>query len=407
MPPLKASGPDEMLSKNFKNHWKTVDSDTLSKEDRFLRNPVIWLNSKVKDLKFIKEKICSKIEGWCCKLLSQARRSTLICVVAQSPPTGNVDKDRFLALLDWSSLCLPLDRGGLNFKKFEDINLAIISKLGWKLAIEDDSLWCKVFKVKYWVKRINPFVPKKASVGAKGIMATRDLIRNEACWLTVNGRRADLWHSPWITWLDWNMSRDAFNPLIEQNSVKVSTLIGSDGEWIPSLINRWFVPSVLKITERLKLFLWKLCKDILPFGCRLERIFGNSISCAICGEANDSAQHMFWSCPLAKAVWFASRWSIRRVIDEFNRFGICLVDELCTARNRAFHDHVNPSWRGVMGRVQKAASYLLVAWDTQANSGVMQLVHREIYFGKLVLFVDASFKDMRVAAGIVNTHEYN
>ncbi|KAF4372140.1 hypothetical protein F8388_000356 [Cannabis sativa] len=69
--------------------------------------------------------------------------------------------------------------------------------------------------------------------------------------------------------------------------------------------------------------------------------------------------------------------------------------------DRAFHDHVNPSWRGVLAGVQKAASCLLAAWDTQANFGVMQLVHREIYFDKLVLFVDASFKDTRAVAGIV------
>ncbi|KAF4367889.1 hypothetical protein G4B88_003889 [Cannabis sativa] len=75
-------------------------------------------------------------------------------------------------------------------------------------------------------------------------------------------------------------------------------------------------------------------------------------------------------------------------IGEFNIFDICLIDELWTARNRAFHDH-------------KAASCLLTAWDTQANSVVLQHVHREIYFGKLVLFVDATFKDLRATAGII------
>ncbi|KAF4363009.1 hypothetical protein F8388_020525 [Cannabis sativa] len=484
----------------------------LNKEDRFLGNPIIWSNSKVNDLKFIKEKVCSKIEGWRCKLLSQAGRSTLIRAVAQSSPiysmatflipktictemdqavrkywwTGNADKERFLALIDWNSLCLPLDRGGLNFKKFEDINLALISKLGWKLASEDDSLWCKVFKAKYMSNGDKSFwsmkVPKHASFGAKGIMASRDLIRNETCWLIGNGRRAEVWNSPWIPWLDWNMFRAAFNPLIEQRSVKVSTLIGEDGEWRASSINRWFVPSVvnswnlikrlpnsrndllvwkdatnglfspsvayksiiknrwgepdsfwnriwkLKITERLKMFLWKLCKDILPFGSRLSRIFGNNNSCVICGEVDDSAQHLFWKCPLAKAVWFASRWSIRSEnlqfdsprkmvewilnpdflsgvdagdLGEFNRFGICLIDELWTARNRAFHERVIPSWRGVLARVQGAASCLFSAWDNRPTREVVQHDHREIYVDNLVLFVDAAFKDLRASAGIV------
>ncbi|XP_060974630.1 uncharacterized protein LOC133039721 [Cannabis sativa] len=464
----------------------------LGKEDRFLGNPIIWSNSKTKDLRYIKDKICSKIEGWRCKLLSQAGRSTLIRAVAQSTPVysmatylfpkslchemdqavrkfwwmGSESKDRFLALCDWNSLCLPLDRGGLNFKKFGDVNLALVAKLGWKLAKEEDSLWCKVFKAKYWGNREKAFwnsdLPRNASFGAKGIMATRDLIRNEACWVLADGGKADLWASPWIPWLDWDKSRAAFNPLCVPNPIKVSTLIGADREWIASLVQRWFVPSVasslhliqrlpssqddllvwkdatngmfspsvayksiiksrwgetdqiwlriwkLQLNERLKMFLWKLCRDIIPFGNRLQRIFGNSTTCVICGAAEDSALHLFFKCPLAKAVWFASRWAIRsdtlnfgaprdmvvwllspeflkgadaEVLGEFLRFGVCLFDALWTARNRAFHDQISPTWRGVLAKVTSAVAYLLSAWESPTTAG--------------------AFKDLRAAAGIV------
>uniref|UniRef100_A0A803P7U3 Reverse transcriptase zinc-binding domain-containing protein n=1 Tax=Cannabis sativa TaxID=3483 RepID=A0A803P7U3_CANSA len=119
------------------------------------------------------------------------------------------------------------------------------------------------------------------------------------------------------------------------------------------------------------MFLWKLCRDIIPFGNRLQRIFGNDTRCAICGEADDLAQHLFFKCPLAKTVWFASRWALRSDslrfdsprnmmewllspdflqgtdeddFGEFVRFGIYLFDALWTARNRAFHDHISPTW---------------------------------------------------------------
>ncbi|KAF4368490.1 hypothetical protein F8388_018614 [Cannabis sativa] len=182
---------------------------------------------------------------------------------------GSESKDRFLALCDWNSLCLPLDRGGLNFKKFGDVNLALVAKLGWKLAKEEDSLWCKVFKAKYWGNREQAFwnldLPRNASFGAKGIMATRDLIRNEACWILADGGKVDLWASPWIPWLDWDKSRAAFNPLCVPNPIKVSSLIGADGEWIASSVQRWFVPSVassLHLIQRLPssqddLLVWK------------------------------------------------------------------------------------------------------------------------------------------------------
>uniref|UniRef100_A0A803QC15 Reverse transcriptase zinc-binding domain-containing protein n=1 Tax=Cannabis sativa TaxID=3483 RepID=A0A803QC15_CANSA len=368
---------------------------------------------------------------------------------------GSETKDRFLALCDWTSLCLPLDRGGLNFKKFGDINLALVAKLGWKLANEEDSLWCKIFKAKYWGNRDQTFwtskVPKNASFGAKGIMATRDLIRNETCWLIADGSKVDLWHSPWIPWLDWNMSRVAFNPLCVQNSIKVSTLLGEDGEWIPRSVHRWFVPSVasslnlvrrlprsqedllvwkdatnglfsprvayksiikgrwgesdqiwnriwkLQITERLKMFLWKLCRDIIPFGNRLQRIFGNDTRCVICGDADDSAQHLFFKCPLAKAVWFASRWALRS-------------DSLCfdSPRNMVewllspdFLQGADEDDLGILAKVINVAANLQAAWESPRIADVLQQNQTEIYTGNLVLLVDAAFKDMHVAAGIV------
>ncbi|XP_060960817.1 uncharacterized protein LOC133031349 [Cannabis sativa] len=362
---------------------------------------------------------------------------------------GSESKDRFLALCDWNSLCLPLDRGGLNFKKFGDVNLALVAKLGWKLAKEEDSLWCKVFKAKYWGNREQAFwnsdLPRNASFGAKGIMATRDLIRNEACWILADGGKVDLWASPWIPWLDWDKSRAAFNPLCVPNPIKVSTLIGADGEWIASSVQRWFVPSVASSLHRIQWFpssqddllVWKdatngmfspSVADIIPFGNRLQRIFRNSTRCVICGEAEDSALHLFFKCPLAKAVWFASRWAIRsdtlnfgaprdmvvwllspeflqgadvEVSGELWRFGVCLFDALWTARNRAFHDQISPTWRGVLAKVTSATAYLHSAWESPTNAGGLQHNPATIYTGNPVLLVDAAFKDLRAAAGIV------
>ncbi|KAF4375099.1 hypothetical protein F8388_017245 [Cannabis sativa] len=307
---------------------------------------------------------------------------------------------------------------------------------------------------------------------------------NESCWLIADGSKVDLWNSPWIPWLNWDMFRAAFNPLCVQNSIKVSTLLNENGEWLDRLTHRWFVPSVasslsligrlhtsqedhlvwkdatnglfspkaayksiikcrwgetdqlwhriwkLKITERLRMFLWKLCRDIIPFGSRLQRIFGNEVRCILCGKDEDSAHHLFFKCPLAKAVWFASRWALRseilwfdsprnmvewllspgflqgaddNVSGEFTRFGICLFDVLWSARNCAFHENVNPSWQGVLAKVNHTSANLRIVWDIPSGTGSLQQSLTEIYSGKLVLLVDAAFKDLRAAAGIVVT----
>uniref|UniRef100_A0A803NMF8 Reverse transcriptase n=1 Tax=Cannabis sativa TaxID=3483 RepID=A0A803NMF8_CANSA len=246
----------------------------MNRDDKFLGNPILWSNSKVKDFKFIKDRLCARIEGWRCKLLSQAGRTTLIRSVAASTPVysmstfllpkvlchemdqairkfwwiGNAEKDRYLALTNWNTMCSPLEDGGLNFKKFEDMNLALVAKLGWKLAKGENSLWTRVFCAKYWEGGIKSFwnhdSPKSLSFGARSILASRDLIRKESCFLIANGRATNLRHAPWIPWLDWDQFRAAFNPMITPISTHVSSLLNEEREWDYLQAATWMVPSV-------------------------------------------------------------------------------------------------------------------------------------------------------------------
>ncbi|KAH7524575.1 hypothetical protein FEM48_Zijuj06G0134100 [Ziziphus jujuba var. spinosa] len=47
----------------------------------------------------------------------------------------------YLALKNWGSLCKPKA-----FRKFKDFNVALLAKLGWKLAKEEDCLWTRRFR---------------------------------------------------------------------------------------------------------------------------------------------------------------------------------------------------------------------------------------------------------------------
>ncbi|KAF4386765.1 hypothetical protein F8388_006720 [Cannabis sativa] len=66
-----------------------------------------------------------------------------------------------------------------------------------------------------------------------------------------------------------------------------------------------------KLHERLKLFLWKLCCDVLPFGSRLQSIFGKTPGpCMLCGQSEGDDVHHFLSiCTVTQHLWFASQWN--------------------------------------------------------------------------------------------------
>jgi hypothetical protein len=51
------------------------------------------------------------------------------------------DKVHNLSLKSWKSLCSPKDHGGLSFRLMKNVNPSLISKLGWKLLSNHDSLW--------------------------------------------------------------------------------------------------------------------------------------------------------------------------------------------------------------------------------------------------------------------------
>jgi hypothetical protein len=109
----------------------------------------------------------SEVDGWCAKSLSQAGRLVLIKSVAAAIPSYAMStfllpksiysqfdkvfknflwgfpslKTRNLSLKSWNSICTLKALGGLGMRSMKDVNLALITKLGWKLLTGSDSLW--------------------------------------------------------------------------------------------------------------------------------------------------------------------------------------------------------------------------------------------------------------------------
>lgn len=132
----------------------------------YLSNSLMLGKNKQKEFGRIKEKVLNKVQGWNDHLFSKARKATLIKTAAQAIPcytmsmflllkTLNKELDsilckfwwqlnpkspRFFALKKWSELCKPKEAGGLRFRRFSDLNLALVSKLTWMIASGRDSL---------------------------------------------------------------------------------------------------------------------------------------------------------------------------------------------------------------------------------------------------------------------------
>ena len=52
---------------------------------------------------------------------------------------------------NWDRLCVRKEFGGLGFRNFHSINLAMLGKHGWNIISNPDALACRVLKAKYFI----------------------------------------------------------------------------------------------------------------------------------------------------------------------------------------------------------------------------------------------------------------
>lgn len=64
---------------------------------------------------------------------------------------GSTPTKRRLHLLNWNVLCLPKKHGGTGLRRSEDMNIALLAKLGWHLFVDAEDIWCRLIKEKYGI----------------------------------------------------------------------------------------------------------------------------------------------------------------------------------------------------------------------------------------------------------------
>ncbi|KAF4361619.1 hypothetical protein F8388_007635 [Cannabis sativa] len=240
------------------------------------------------------------------------------------------------------SMCKPKTCGGLGFRRSADINFSLIAKLGWDMASNTQSLWKSVLLERYCPHSdfLSTTIPTSASLVARGIWANRDFIADNSIWAIGKNSQVNLWSGLWSSKDGVVCDSGDLNPMCKVD-ITVGDLMLNSGEgwdhnklvlWLrPEAINRlegvdfgtllnedilyWKILSrrikraywdlnrsrffekdaigsriwKLKMHERVKLFLWKLYQNSLPFGCKFREIFGSQPGlCMLCGEVRET-----------------------------------------------------------------------------------------------------------------------
>lgn len=157
-------------------------------------------------------------------LLAQAGRGVLIKSVAKSIPIYSMssfllrktlcnrldaisskfwwnamEDENSLYLSSWNKLARSKKDRGLGFRNIYDINLALLSKLFWKVLKDKISLWSRTMLSsykKYFNLTNNTKLPFGGSPMMKGILKSKFIILEGALWNIGNGRSCEILERP-------------------------------------------------------------------------------------------------------------------------------------------------------------------------------------------------------------------
>ncbi|KAL7173273.1 hypothetical protein ACSBR2_032688 [Camellia fascicularis] len=92
---------------------------------------------------------------------------------------GETDSKKKVHLVNWDNVCKSKIKGGLGLRKTMDHNVALLTKLGWKMLSGKDKLWCEILHSKYLRKHsiFNWPLERSSSHTWKNIHKNRDNLK--------------------------------------------------------------------------------------------------------------------------------------------------------------------------------------------------------------------------------------
>ncbi|XP_026384999.1 uncharacterized protein LOC113280607 [Papaver somniferum] len=367
---------------------KILKIKKINPQDSYLGTALFISKAKIKLFKSLIEKMEHKIHVWMGKLLPQTSKLILnksslasmasyqmSCFILPKKITNKTDsiqRDFWWGKetdykgyypRSYSCLCNPKNKGGLGFRNAHTLNLAMITKLSWRMLTEPNALWVTQLKPRYF-RNSSTFKAKILSTSSwiwKCISKGIHLIEQYIIWEIGDGLNTNIWTDRWITNLESNLSsfrttcnshltlvNDLIDPLTKKwNSTLIfnmfpdniarkitNTRISIDKldtlRWlltksgvfsVKSMYNKLTERTVnhynlgqpdsfwknlwdLNVSQRIKIFIWKCLQDALSTNLKLSAFMEDvQPNCSFGCNMVESVEHLFISCPYAKSVW--------------------------------------------------------------------------------------------------------
>ncbi|KAL1060367.1 hypothetical protein V6Z11_1Z103800 [Gossypium hirsutum] len=147
----------------------------------------------------------------------------------------------------WKYSCRPKEEGGLGFRNMAQFNVSLLTKQGWRIINNPNSLVAQVLKAKYFpsVDFLNSRLGNNVSYTWKSIWAAKGILAEGLCWKVGRGTKISISLDYWIP----GLPRDRL-PVLNSNlnDSKVAELIDlSSRTWKQELIEYTFPEDVAEM----------------------------------------------------------------------------------------------------------------------------------------------------------------
>ncbi|PON85146.1 hypothetical protein TorRG33x02_189900 [Trema orientale] len=190
---------DNIRGNKARDLLRVLGFKPLRGQGRYLGIPFRFSKSRAKDLEDVVQGVQLKLASWKSRCRSPCQIGWIDGIVRNFWCGVKSDK-RHLYLKSWAAYCKPKSLGGMGFRSTKIMNDVFLAKWGWKVLIEEKSLWFEVVRAKYLQGNDFTLVESKKSDSWiwKVILRTRPLLNLGACRTVWPGAVIDVWTDPWI-----------------------------------------------------------------------------------------------------------------------------------------------------------------------------------------------------------------
>ncbi|XP_045831535.1 uncharacterized protein LOC123922923 [Trifolium pratense] len=159
--------------------------------------------------KSVLERLKNRLSGWKSRFLSFGGRLVLIKSVLTSLPIflGGCEDFRKTAWVNWKTICLRKEYGGLGVRQLREFNVALLGKWCWRMLVDREGLWFRVLAARYGVERGRlRDGGRRGSLWWREIVSIRDgVAESGGGWFRENvvrkvgdGLDTLFWTDPWV-----------------------------------------------------------------------------------------------------------------------------------------------------------------------------------------------------------------